>query len=106
MNRKRKNEHSYRPVDNKNKRRRFTLEIKRMCLELADGGKDREGEWKTGPRHLHICVFRLRYRKEAEGNSKESQLMYENLKEEFIEKFWEKSISFERSAEGINPINS
>jgi len=41
----------------------------------------------------------------AEGNSKESQLIYENLKEEFIEKFWEKSISFERSAEEINPID-
>ena len=43
--------------------------------------------------------------KKAEGNSKESQLAYDNLKAEFVDKFWENSISFENSAKEINPLS-
>jgi radical SAM superfamily enzyme len=40
----------------------------------------------------------------AEGESEESQKCYDNLKEEFIATYWKKSVSFEKSAEEINPI--
>ena len=43
--------------------------------------------------------------KKAEGNSKESQLAYDNLKAEFVDKFWNNSISFENSAKEINPLS-
>ena len=43
--------------------------------------------------------------KKAEGNSKESQLAYDNLKAEFVDKFSKNSISFENSANEINPLS-
>ena len=36
--------------------------------------------------------------KTAEGDSVESNIIYNNLKEEFIDKYWKKSVSFENSA--------
>ena len=41
---------------------------------------------------------------EAEGNSKNALDKYDELKKEFIDKFWKDDISFEKSAEEINPI--
>ena len=43
--------------------------------------------------------------KKAEGNFKESQLAYDNLKAEFVDKFWKNSTSFENSAKEINPLS-
>ena len=43
--------------------------------------------------------------KSSEGNTKESQLAYDNLKAEFVDKFWKNSISFENSAKEINPLS-
>ena len=67
---------------------------------------DVNGLCKTFNMYVNFPENRWPEIEKAEGNSKESQLIYENLKEEFIEKFWEKSVSFERSAEEINPFNS
>ena len=67
--------------------------------------KDVNGLCKTFNMYVNFPENRWPEIEKAEGDSKESQLIYENLKEEFIEKFWEKSISFERSAEEINPID-
>ena len=39
----------------------------------------------------------------TEGNSKESQKIYNDLKDEFIDKYWQKSISFEEAAKEIDP---
>ena len=41
--------------------------------------------------------------RKAEGNLNDSQLIYNNLKEEFKDKFWKKSVSFEHSAKEVNP---
>ena len=43
--------------------------------------------------------------RKAEGNSNDSQLVYNNLKEEFKDKFWKKSVSFEHSAKEVNPFS-
>jgi|TARA_Y100000294_G_scaffold177769_1_gene204715 radical SAM superfamily enzyme YgiQ (UPF0313 family) len=43
--------------------------------------------------------------RKAEGNSNDSQLIYNNLKEEFKDKFWKKSVSFEHSAKEVNPLS-
>ena len=42
----------------------------------------------------------------AEGESKESRLIYNNLKDEFIDKFWTNDVSFENSAKEILPEQS
>ena len=39
----------------------------------------------------------------AEGNSKESQSIYNNLKDEFIDRFWNSDVSFENSAKEVIP---
>ncbi len=39
----------------------------------------------------------------AEGNSKESQSIYNNLKNEFLDKFWNNDVSFENSAKEVIP---
>ena len=44
--------------------------------------------------------------KKAEGDSPESQKIYKELKKEFIDKFWDKSVSFENSASGNDPHSS
>ena len=41
----------------------------------------------------------------AEGDSSESNRIYNDLKEEFIDKYWNKSFSFEDSAKEINPLS-
>ena len=43
--------------------------------------------------------------RKAEGNSNDSQLKYNNLKEEFKDKFWKKSVSFEHSAKEVSPLS-
>ena len=43
--------------------------------------------------------------KKAEGDLSENNIIYNNLKEEFIDKYWKKGISFEDSASGeISPL--
>jgi anaerobic magnesium-protoporphyrin IX monomethyl ester cyclase len=39
----------------------------------------------------------------AEGDSKESQIIYNSLKDEFIDKFWSNDVSFENSAKETLP---
>ncbi len=41
----------------------------------------------------------------AEGQTSESKRIYNNLKLEFEDKFWNKTVSFEKSAKELNPIN-
>ena len=41
--------------------------------------------------------------KTAEGDSVESDIIYNNLKEEFIDRYWKKGISFEDSAQEVLP---
>ena len=63
------------------------------------------GLCKTFNMYVNFSERRWPEIKKAEGNSKESQLAYDNLKAEFVDKFWNNSISFENSAKEINPLS-
>ena len=59
---------------------------------------DVNGLCKTFNMYVNFPENRWPEIKKAEGDSSESNIIYNDLKEEFIDKYWKKGISFEKSA--------
>jgi len=64
---------------------------------------DVNGLCKTFNMYVNFPENRWAEIKTAEGDSVESNIIYNNLKEEFIDKYWKGGISFEDSAQEVLP---
>ena len=58
---------------------------------------------KTFNMYVKFPKSKWKYIKMAEGETEEAKQIYEDLKIEFVEKYWNKDISFENSAAEVDP---
>jgi len=58
---------------------------------------------KTFNMYVKFPKSKWKYIKMAEGETEEAKQIYEDLKNEFVEKYWNKDISFENSAAEVDP---
>ena len=65
--------------------------------------KEVNGLCKTFNMYVNFPENRWPEIEKAEGNSSESNIIYNNLKEEFVDTYWKKGISFEDSAKETLP---